>query len=404
MKLFKEESLFIIALVFLFIFMIGFVVISLNIQGNTTPLLMIKKVSRVIADNLLTYATESTLLNAARLDSGIVSIGLYQEDGRRLYTYGQTPPVVSATGDEFSLIDYERQTIIFILKKAIPAEKIKPAVIYLELDIHEQLQRICLLQSLSMAGPVILVLLMLIFIFLYRRNVKYRKKIVLQEQMAQLGEAARTLSHEIKNPLGAIRLQTAYLRRVAPQQEHKQIGIIEEEVDRLDQLTRKVSDFIRDPLGAPEEIDLVEFIETLTARFHYPVNLEGAAKGAYIIFADRERLRSIFENLLENAADSVQPEAHQDAKTPDGVEPIELAIHSDHDSIIIEIKDRGAGIPATQKEKLFDPFYTTKSRGTGLGLFIARGFTQAAGGSLRLSNRHDGGAMVVITFPIRKKR
>jgi two-component system sensor histidine kinase HydH len=223
---------------------------------------------------------------------------------------------------------------------------------------------------------------------LYKRNSDYRRRMSAQMRLAQLGEAARTLAHEIKNPLGAIRIQTGFLRKTLPADRVRDLTLIEQEVDRLSSLADRVGSFLRDPVGRQEKIDLVRFLARFAEPGRVTLRVEGE-NSIYVLF-DPERLRSVIENLVRNALDS-----HQETGVDDAVE-IEVG-HIQH-LVRVVVGDRGPGINETDREKLFDPFYTTKTSGSGVGLPLVRRFVDAAGGAVVLRPRAEGGTEAIVTI------
>ena len=224
---------------------------------------------------------------------------------------------------------------------------------------------------------------------LIRNNARYRRRLDAQRQLVELGEAARTLTHEIKNPLSAIRLKTAILRRTVngAAAAAADLQAIDDEVSRLAVLADRVSDFIRDPAGNSERIDLGPFLDELIDR-HAALEVQRPATPLFVRF-DRERLRSVLDNLIRNAIES----------TVDSSPVQAIAEASSAREATVRILDRGAGIAADQRTPVFDPFYTTKSKGSGIGLAICRRFVAAAGGTLELRPRADGGTEAVVTLP-----
>ena len=224
---------------------------------------------------------------------------------------------------------------------------------------------------------------------LIRNNARYRRRLDAQRQLVELGEAARTLTHEIKNPLSAIRLKTAILRRTVngAAAAAADLQAIDDEVSRLAVLADRVSDFIRDPAGNSERIDLGPFLDELIDR-HAALEVQRPATPLFVRF-DRERLRSVLDNLIRNAIES----------TVDSSPVQVIAEASSAREATVRILDHGAGIAADQRTRVFDPFYTTKSKGSGIGLAICRRFVAAAGGTLELRPRADGGTEAVVTLP-----
>ncbi len=221
---------------------------------------------------------------------------------------------------------------------------------------------------------------------LMRNNARFRRRLDAQRQLVELGEAARTLTHEIKNPLSAIRLKTAILRRTAGGEATADLQVIDDEVSRLAVLADRVSEFIRDPAGNREPIDLGPLLDALTER-HPALEVQRPAAPLMVRF-DRERLRSVLDNLVRNAIESTVDSS-----------PVEVIAEAAARDMTVRILDRGAGIAAGQRERVFDPFFTTKPTGSGIGLAICRRFVHAAGGTLELRPRAGGGTEAVVTVP-----
>ncbi|MFP4010542.1 MAG: sensor histidine kinase [Spirochaetaceae bacterium] len=228
-----------------------------------------------------------------------------------------------------------------------------------------------------------------------------------REHLVQLGEAARTLAHEIRNPLGAIRLQTATLRKYlsgghrragneAPEQPGAggridgKLDILDEEVGRIDALVNQLREFLQDPVGSPETIELGTFLRGLPARYAFSVAVTVLCERPCEIRFDRHRLHSVLGNVLRNAAEA-----------GDGEEPVELTARRHESRVEIRVADRGPGLPDEEAaQRAFDPFYTRKTEGFGVGLAVSRRFVEAAGGTITLRNRSDGpGAECRIILP-----
>lgn len=263
-------------------------------------------------------------------------------------------------------------------------------IMYIAFDASSYLTSI---KVLMFCTVVILFGILFLYVFVirtYLENRRYKAQMVKQENLVNLGQAARTLTHEIKNPLSAITIQIALLKRQLKDSEYlEEVELISKEVQRLIQLTNRVSDFLKNPEGQPEEIDVVEMINSLIPLFSYEIKvLPESQKSATILF-DRDRLRSVLENLLKNAIESCE-----------GRDPkVEVEITLDRRNIYhIFIRDRGDGIKKGDTEKLFDPFFTTKIHGSGIGLSISRQFLRARGGDIKLYPRPDGGSVAEVTI------
>jgi two-component system sensor histidine kinase HydH len=241
--------------------------------------------------------------------------------------------------------------------------------------------------------PLCVLALLALVIYIRRlfiRNIEYRERIEAQKNLVVLGTAAGTLAHEIKNPLLSIRLQTGILAKICPEKGREEIGIINEEVDRLSSLTYRVNDYLREGRGNPAALDLSGLLAETGSRLCGRNIVEEGAPKAAMVFADPDRLRSVFENLIRNALESGGP-------------PEQLGVSIDAagaKTVTVSVHDRGTGIAEADLERIFDPFFTRKSTGTGIGLSISKRFTEAAGGTIAIKNREGGGVEVTVTLPV----
>jgi len=270
--------------------------------------------------------------------------------------------------------------------------------LFLTVDISSYYRLQFLYGTAAVVSPIAVAGLAALFLSLLSSNMRHRRRAQEQETLARLGESARTLAHEIRNPLSAIRIQTGLLRKRlaanATADAAPQLDAIDEEVERLSLLSRRVADFLRNPRGEPRRIIIDEFLGDLAGKMPTPVSYSAAAaaRGTAVSF-DGDLLRSVVENLVRNANESY-PEG-------DGRRDVQLALLKEKGAIIIAVRDRGRGIPPELMEKVFDPFFTDKVHGSGVGLSLSRRFIEAAGGTLSLVARGGGGTEARITLPSR---
>ncbi|WP_010254001.1 ATP-binding protein [Treponema primitia] len=248
-----------------------------------------------------------------------------------------------------------------------------------------------------------LALLALVFFVrgLYLRNREYRERIEGQKNLVVLGTAASTLAHEIKNPLLSIRLQTGILGKLFPEKGREELGIINEEVDRLSALSYRINDYLRDAAGQPVPLNISNVLSEASLRLCGRNIVEEDSAQDALVLMDTERARSVIENLIRNALESGSAEnaigaaiLRHSGNSGDN----ELQKNSQHSIIVISIYDRGRGIAEGDLKRVFDPFFTSKSTGTGIGLSISKRFVEAAGGAISIENREGGGTAVFITL------
>jgi len=306
----------------------------------------------------------------------------------------------------------------------------RPAYLYLDMALPSFFRERSLLDVALGAVPLVIAAILLTIGLLVGRNRQYRERIEAQRHLVHLGEIARTLSHEIKNPLSAIKLQTAILRRTigataltggasdtaaaaasssaagaarvglaaASAAPPREILLIEEETERLSRLVERIGEYLRDPRGSPEPIDLYEFTNDLLARFPWPVRRPDRPAEPVAVRFDPDRLRSVLENLVKNGIESVEGVEANPAARP-APEPVSVSLQASKGKVELIVADRGPGLSQEDAARVFDPFFTTKVQGTGVGLAISKRFVEAAGGSLRLRPARAGGAEAVVTLP-----
>lgn len=221
-----------------------------------------------------------------------------------------------------------------------------------------------------------------------------RRRELEAERLRAWGEMARRVAHEMKNPLTPLRLAAHHLgsARLSPEAAGAS-AVIREETARLEALAAEFAALGRPADGPASAVDLEEMLGTLLATDVPPpvrVTLDIASDAA-MIDAHYEALRRAFRNLVLNAVDAVG--ARDDAA-------IELSVSADHDGgVRIVVADNGTGIPDGLAERIFEPDFTRKRGGTGLGLAVVRQTIAAHGGRVSARHRNGGGAEFVVWLP-----
>ncbi len=357
--------------------------------------------------------------NSVMEDVGVTAIGIYSSTGKLFQKLGDAPdtlPIAKLvqgrkSGQDSSLgiyimddaakeIEYFRLSRLNVVmemgaltpdgsgdKNAIDF----PDIIYVKFDGSEYFSDMRASLVLSIIGEAMMAIIFLIILSIYNNNRRYRMQLQKNESLAKLGAAARTLTHEIKNPLSAMTIQSALMRKLLPEEFHQDLDVMDHEITRLTNLTNRVSEFLKNPAGTPEEIEIVGFIMDIAKLFGRDIPFDCDVAKAIVSF-DPDRARSVFENLIKNATESC---TDRDPK-------VEVQIRCRHRSVIVKVMDRGNGLPKETKEKLFDPFFTTKIHGSGIGLSISKQFVEARGGTLKLYDREGGGTVSEVTLPCKE--
>jgi PAS domain S-box-containing protein len=217
------------------------------------------------------------------------------------------------------------------------------------------------------------------------------------ERLAYFEILASSLAHEIKNPLVAIKTFAQLIPRRHRDEQFvqefsrvvtREIGHMERLLERLRALSRP-SDRPKQPLDLREPLH--HALELLRPAFDEKRITLGVALApeARLVLGDPNELEQLFYNLLINAHEATPPEG-----------AVALALTGTAEQVIVTIADSGPGIPSALLEHVFDPFITTKPRGSGLGLTISAGIARTHQATLRADNRPDGGAKFTIVFPV----
>jgi len=362
--------------------------------------------------------------NVASLKQKVVGVAAYAVGGERIYSWGLTPdtlvtpvPAEEQAGATVSkyMDNPQNDSVVLLFRPFIHApppprenetegeaarkNHPKPSgflfttlkraeIVYLEIR-EPTYWRNHRIESMLFPFIELSFLALELFVFtILRRNAEYRRRIEEQKNLVVLGTAASTLAHEIKNPLLSIKLQTRILEKTTLPDARREIDIINDEVDRLSALSHRVGDFLREPAGNPHVIDPSIVAREVGLRLCGRDILRASGVSWPQVYMDPERLRSVLENLLRNALEAEGPE--------DGVE---IEIGEDAGRVRLDVLDRGTGLSSTVLARLYDPFFTTKSRGTGIGLSVCRRFVLAAGGSLALEPRSGGGCRARVLIP-----
>ncbi len=234
-----------------------------------------------------------------------------------------------------------------------------------------------------------------------------RRQLAEQERELAWSTMARQVAHEIKNPLMPMKLSVQHLQRTFHQpgdeappetvrfagQFERTTGMLIDQIETLDRIASDFSRFARMPMRAPETVDLREVAREAAALFEGPLADSGRAvfdvdlDGPLWIVADREELRRVLVNLLTNALQAI----------PDRPAPGRVALRTVlHDGAAeARVTDDGTGIAPEIQESVFQPSFSTKTSGMGLGLAISKRAVEAAAGSISFETGEEGTTFTV---------
>jgi len=218
------------------------------------------------------------------------------------------------------------------------------------------------------------------------------------ERLAVLGHLAAGLAHEIRNPLGSIR-GSVQLVREAPgldEEDATLLDLVQGEVLRLNELVSTMLAVGRPPEPQPAPTDLGELVREVRQLVERDQELLGSRTleveaVALPLEADPDALRQVVWNLVKNALEA-SPER--------GTVTVRARV-GEGETAVLEVEDQGSGIPPSEREKLFDMFYSKRARGIGLGLALVHQLVESHRGTIAVDDGANGGALLRIILPRR---
>ncbi|HSC58540.1 MAG TPA: HAMP domain-containing sensor histidine kinase, partial [Gemmatimonadales bacterium] len=210
------------------------------------------------------------------------------------------------------------------------------------------------------------------------------------ERLRSFREVARRVAHEMKNPLTPMRFAVTQLQRSAGDTQREALEVLQAESARLEQLAREFAEFGRLPEGPPADVDLNELLAELV-RTSVPPGADARIKADPAtprVTGHYDPLRRAFSNILRNAVEATG-----------GRGPVRVSVAPADGGATVRISDRGPGVRAADRQRIFQPYVTTKSEGTGLGLAMVRQTVEAHGGRVWVEDTPGGGATFVVELP-----
>jgi len=252
-------------------------------------------------------------------------------------------------------------------------------------------------ERLAESGPRELASLAASFNGMTARLAEARNALARAEREAAWRDIARRIAHELKNPLTPMSLSIHRLQKrfeLVPESERRAVresmDALLQEIGHLTRLADSFSQYARMPEPQEEPLDLSELARNCGALHEVQdVELRVTCDAALPVMGDRLMLSRVVHNLLVNACE---------ASPPGGV--VELATGRDGREAWVEVRDRGTGLDPALAGRVFEPYVSTKHRGSGLGLSLVRDIAERHRGRVTLENREGGGAVARLTLPL----
>lgn len=220
----------------------------------------------------------------------------------------------------------------------------------------------------------------------------------LTEKLAAVGTLTAGLAHEIRNPLNSAKLQLNLLeRRLSKVSQdpklHEPIGLVLHEIDRLSALLQEFLEFARPSAASAAETDVGELVSQVaqlegTVAAMRGIDIDVHCEPGVLATVDANKMRQVLLNLFKNAIEAIGTNGN-----------IKATVDSDARGARIVIRDNGPGVPPDVMARMFEPFFSTKEMGTGLGMAICHSLIEQHGGTI--SVRNDGGAVFEVRLPRR---
>ncbi|MBK8164264.1 MAG: HAMP domain-containing protein [Gammaproteobacteria bacterium] len=229
--------------------------------------------------------------------------------------------------------------------------------------------------------------------------------LVQAQRDAAWGEVARRLAHEIRNPLTPIRLSAErlrrkYLKEMSPQDAEvldRSTHTIVQQVEVMQEMVKAFSDYARTPQLKLRPLDLNTIIGEVLDLYRgdsgarFETELDPALPELRL---DSGRMRQLLHNLIKNSIEAAEAgrECHVTLRTA-------VVLEAGAESVELRVQDNGPGLPAEMVGRYFEPYFTTKHKGSGLGLAVVKKIVEEHGGMVWAENAREGGALIVVRFP-----
>ncbi len=228
------------------------------------------------------------------------------------------------------------------------------------------------------------------------KTVLLEKEIQQIEKMAGVGQLAAAIVHELKNILALIK-GAAYILAIT-ESESDEVQTIQRAVDEAENVITTLLDFSRYDKNGSELIHIGTLINQILLLSKKEIIKRGIAierdldDACYVNSAGREAIKVILQNIILNAIQAVDADGH-----------IQITCSMEEGSAVVRIRDDGRGIPIELREKIFEPFVTTRSDGNGVGLWITKRLVDSLGGSIKTAEPESGGTEFVVSIPMNRE-
>ncbi len=222
-----------------------------------------------------------------------------------------------------------------------------------------------------------------------------QEKLLRQEKLSILGQLAGSVGHELRNPLGMINTSIYYLKMVQPdvnEKIKKHLDMIEHQVQVSDKIITDLLDFSRGVSADREQISVASLVKKTLERFPIPAGVElmlDLPEDLPNVFADPRQMEQVLGNLVTNGCQAI---------TEGG--KLTVSASQQKEMMAIAVNDTGNGIPPENMNKLFEPLFSTKITGIGLGLAVSKKLAESNGGRIEVESQVGKGSTFTLYLPV----
>jgi signal transduction histidine kinase len=228
---------------------------------------------------------------------------------------------------------------------------------------------------------------------------RMEEQLVRQEKLAVLGQLAGGVGHELRNPLGVIKNSVYFLNLVLESKDPElleTLKILEKEVATSERIINSLLDFARAKPPLRRKVDIRQILPEILSRISVPENIQveyPVVKSLPRVMADPDQLNQVFGNIILNAVQAM----------PQGGQLMIKSETREPGWVTVSIADTGIGIPEENIEKIFEPLFSSKAKGIGLGMAISKTFVESHGGSIEVQSKTGKGTTFTVKLPVTEK-